>query len=244
MVVLAITAVSLNVVQYDRHLGPDVEVQGLRRVYNKPRATINVSPRLPFDSYETDRDVRDEAATDLLQCRSDSASVDLLFRSPASGVLVAATMACAMLSALIWLAAESLSSIDRQTFSAVLLVFPAILAAYLLRPGEHDFARRLLVGVRLCGLGVAVCSVAVAALLGTTAQVAVPEGPSGSTMFWAHLFAVSASVMTGVLLLGFLRTWLWSDVRNRGKTEEGADFPVAPGIGGGAAGVDAVDRNL
>lgn len=169
-----------------------------------------------------------------------------------------------MLTALLWVASEHLASLDRQTFSAVLLVFPAILAAYLLRPGEHAFARRLLVGVRLCGLGVAICSVAISALLGvaslsrerTLVADAVPVGTQSlvcaaenagvgsgrgrrselrtltcqmgarvveanpATQWWAMRTAAVATVLAAVLLVGLLRTWVWSDLRSRKKTDD------------------------
>ena len=146
--------------------GEEQRVTSERRVFDKPRTTINVAPRIRFSPFEADPELRADMAQELLQARGDKASIEVQFRSPASGVLMAATVASCMLTMLLWVAGEHLASLDRQTYSAVLLVFPAILAAYLLRPGEHAFARRLLVGVRLCGLGVAVCSVAVSALLG------------------------------------------------------------------------------
>jgi hypothetical protein len=250
------SAVSLEAEQYDP--ATKATVRTVRTVYNKPRATINVAPRVPFNPFEKDRSLREASARQLLQARGDTGAVDIRFRSPASGVLVAATVASAMLTALIWVAGEHLAILDRQTFSAVLLVFPAILAAYLLRQGEHDFARRLLVGVRLCGLGVAVCSVAVSAILGVApltreARQAVGSGSQATTRHltcvarnapirglaclepaavaprvtadpatrtWISRLAVVASLLSGVLGVGLLRTWLWSDLRNRKKTEE------------------------
>jgi hypothetical protein len=205
------TSVSVRAEQYDAGQPGQDTVVSFRSVYNKPRATINVSPRV-LSPLNPEKATRDRVAKELLQARGDTASVEVRFRSPSSGVLVAATTASVMLTTLLWVAAEHLPTLDHQTFSAVLLVFPAILAAYLLRPGEHAFARRLLVGVRLCGLGVAICSVAVAALLGVA-----PLTPGQST--WAHRIAAVATVLAAILVIGLLRTWLWSDVRNRGKTE-------------------------
>ncbi len=260
------TAVSLKAEQYDPRHATRGLVTSVRTVFNKPRATINIAPRVqvsPLDSNETRRE---QAMKTLLQARSDEARVEIRFRSPASGVLLAAMTASAMLAVLIWVASAHLTSLDRQTFSAVLLVFPAILAAYLLRPGEHAFARRLLAGVRLCGLGVAVCSVVVSALLGVAALTephvpvagATPVGsqqitcsfpdtlsdrqgqrarplrsarcradpptvehqqPNRSTRSWIKRIAMVASVLKAIMLIGWLRTWLWSDLRNRERPE-------------------------
>jgi hypothetical protein len=258
-------AVSLQAEQFD---GADRGlVKTTRNVYNKPRATLNIAPRVSVSPLERDPVAREKTIGKLLQARGDTAMVELRFRSPASGVLIATTIASLMLSALMWVASERLASLDRQTFSAVLLVFPAILAAYLLRPGEHAFARRLLTGVRLCGLGVAVCSVAMSALLGAAAlteagpasahasqpgsrrvvcvaqnstrgsvrsrtrelrtltcradpEASVTTRANASTRQWTRRIATVASFLTGVLVVGLLRTWLWSDLRNRRKTEE------------------------
>jgi hypothetical protein len=48
----------------------------------------------------------------------------------------------------------------------VILVLPAVLAAYLVRQGEHAITGRLLAGVRACGLAVAGLALAAAVLVG------------------------------------------------------------------------------
>jgi hypothetical protein len=264
-------AVSLMAEQYDPFHAGAGPVGVTRTVFSKPRATINIAPRVDSASLVGDAGRRDHAM-ELLQARSDVADVEIRFRSPASGVLVAATTASAMLAVLIWVASAHLASLDRQTFSAVLLVFPAILAAYLLRPGEHAFARRLLAGVRLCGLGVAVCSVAVSTILGVAAlteptshsrraptigsrqvscsvqnasvrtggqRTKVPRAlrcrtsppvtasvqANQSTHDWIERIARVATVLTGILVFGWLRTWWWSDLRNRRRPEEYDERP-------------------
>jgi hypothetical protein len=242
-------------------------LEAVHTVYNRPSATINTSPLIRYQP-GADRTEDDENATRTLLCRDDSGSVELRFRSPPYGVPAAATIACAALTVLLWVASEHLVALDRQTFSAVLLVFPAILAVYLLRPGEHDFARRLLTGVRLCGLGVALLSLVVAAMLGvatlTRAKPTVPGSPapgSRQVTCTAHSASVSvekgdraealrgltcsaapgtaaevepnpparrairslaagSTLLSGVLLIGFLRTWIWSDLRTRNRPEE------------------------
>lgn len=260
------TAVSLEAEQYDADHPTHGPVTTARTVFNKPRATINIAPRVRFSPLDPDGARREHATQALLQARGDEARVEIRFRSPASGVLVAATTASGMLAVLIWVASAHLASLDRQTFSAVLLVFPAILAAYLLRPDEHAFARRLLTGVRLCGLGVAVCSVVVSALLGVAAlteprtrsveaspgaeqitcslrggsvdldaqRVRLPRSarcsvgaPAGaqlqanrSTRTWIERIAKVASGLTAVMVFGWLRTWLWSGLRNRRRAEK------------------------
>lgn len=261
---VSMASAALRSVQY---AAPGTSKTAVRTVFNKPRTTINIAPRVEYDPYEKDAKKREAVATAALQCRRDEASLELRFRSPPAGVLVAATTAAAMLTSLVWVASEHLDTLDRQTFSAVLLVFPAILAVYLLRPGEHDFARRLLTGVRLCGLGVAVCSIAVAAILGvatltrekptaagkpgtqqlrcratnspgkggrrppavralvceSTPAVMSAVEPNPPVRTWTRRLAWAATGLSAVLLVGFLRTWLWSDLRNRNKADEYED---------------------
>jgi hypothetical protein len=261
------TGVSLRAEQFDAAYADRGSVKTTRNVYNKPRTTINIAPRMSFSPLKRDPAAREERIRELVQARGDTAAVELRFRSPASGVLIAATIASILLSVLMWVASERLASLDRQTFSAVLLVFPAILAAYLLRPGEHAFARRLLAGVRLCGLGVAVCSVGMSALLGAAPltetkpasahaltpgsrrlaciaqnstqdparnrsrelrtlrcisdpEVSAMTQANVSTRRWTRRIATVASFLTAILVVGLLRTWWWSDLRNRRKTEE------------------------
>jgi hypothetical protein len=218
---------SLNVTQYD----PDpkfrepVSTPALRTAFNKPCATLNASPRIAFDPYEPDVERREQAIGELLQCRGDTGSVDLRFRSPAHGVLLATTTASAVIVALLWFVQGTLATLDRQTTSAVLLIFPAILAAYLLRHGEHEFARRLLVGVRLAGLGVALCSLGISAMLGLVhVRTEAADGrlvADAGVQNWARGVAIAASVLAAVLLIGYLRTWLWSDLRSRRRSNDG-----------------------
>jgi len=216
---------SLNVTQYDPNLRAPVVTRGLRTAFEKPCATLNASPRIAFDPYEPDVERREQAIGELLQCRGDIGSVDLLFRSPAHGVLLATTTASAVIVALLWFVQGTLATLDRQTTSAVLLIFPAILAAYLLRQGEHEFARRLLVGVRLAGLGVALCSLGISAMLALAhVRAEAADGRlvvDAGVQSWARGVAIAASVLAAVLLVGYLRTWLLSDLRGRRRSNDG-----------------------
>jgi hypothetical protein len=73
---------------------------------------------------------------------------------------------------------KRLALLDSQTSAAVLLVLPALLVAFLVRPGEHAIATRSLAGVRLLGLICAAAAFAGAAMIGAS-EVRKPE-PAGA----------------------------------------------------------------
>jgi hypothetical protein len=94
---------------------------------------------------------------------------------------------------------------DEGVAAAILLVVPALLALFVVRPGEHALATRVFSGVRLLVLGAALFSIAAAgALIGVR--------PSAWTLreAWYH-YAVGASVLAGLLsvswVLALQGTW-------------------------------------
>jgi hypothetical protein len=116
------------------------------------RAHLNVSILAPLDESE--------------KSRADTATVVYTLRAVRSGtfrvLFVVTALNALLLLGVLWRAAE----IDVTTAAAVLLVFPAVAAAYLARPGEHAFATRLLLGVRVAALTAGICSLLVAGMLG------------------------------------------------------------------------------
>jgi hypothetical protein len=152
----------LSVAQHDPKLG-DVTIPKRRVVYGKPRLDLNVS-------------VRDQASPQ--NAREDSATVSLSIRPQAGGAFTAVTVASVACWLLLAELSKRLALLDSQTSAAVLLVLPALLVAYLVRPGEHAIATRSLAGVRLLGLICAAAAVAGAAMIGAS-EVRRPQ-PTGA----------------------------------------------------------------
>jgi len=133
----------------------DGEVEGQpshRRIaYAKPQANVNISIRDP---------------TNVVACRSDLAKVTLRLRPRRGGTFLAIVVVAWLTVALLATIAARLSHLDVQTGSAVVLVLPAVLAAFLAREGEHAIAGRLRMGVRVCGLLIAALAFGAAILIG------------------------------------------------------------------------------
>jgi hypothetical protein len=107
-------------------------------------------------------------------------------RAQRGGFLIAAPLTALLSTALLWLgeahltdlsapatgrpgpAAEPPGSVD--AYSALLFVVPAVISAFIIRPGEHAIASRLLGGVRLLVALAAGSSVAAAAVLAAGVQ--------------------------------------------------------------------------
>jgi hypothetical protein len=137
-----------------------------RVVYDRPSINLQIGPRMHFDPFETDAMERTAVTAAVLRSRQDTATVELRLRASPSYVLLPTAMASLLTTALLVGAALQLGSLDGQTSAAVLLLFPAVVVAYLTRPGEHAFVARLLRGVRLLGAVVGVCAVVTVAVIG------------------------------------------------------------------------------
>jgi hypothetical protein len=122
----------------------------------------SIAPRVDYDP------TRDSAQrrAELLQCRQDTAEVVLRLRPRPAPVMVPVTVASALTTGLLWMALARLGELDGQTSAALLLLFPAVLAAFLARAGEHAFATRLLTGVRWTTLLVAACALVAVGVIG------------------------------------------------------------------------------
>lgn len=111
--------------------------------------------------------------------RDDQGYAQVWFRNEIAGVFAAAVAISVLTCLLLWGVRSRLVDVDGQTGAAILLALPVLAAGYLIRPGEHAFATRLLAGVRALTLIVSVCALLVAGLLaaGLTRRVA-PKFPS------------------------------------------------------------------
>ncbi|MGH2948555.1 MAG: hypothetical protein ACRDPC_20245 [Solirubrobacteraceae bacterium] len=165
----------LDTVQFDERFDDRVQFRRRVVVYDRPQVDLNVSPRVVHDPHDAD----DASLQALMRCRYDTASVRLRLAPPLTGVFAAAVLTSMVISVLLWLVFARLPHLDGQTSSAVLLLLPALLAAYLIRPGEHAFATRLLLGVRLLALLVGLFALAVATIIG--AGVIKREAPPPPT---------------------------------------------------------------
>jgi hypothetical protein len=87
-----------------------------------------------------------------------------------------------------------------QSASALLLLIPTLLAAYVARPGEHTLTSELLFGTRLLGLAAGATTFAAGAYLVLTD----PSRKLGGN--WSVLLAIAAAVFA-VLSLSFLINW-------------------------------------
>lgn len=119
----------------------------------RERAHLNVTALAPREDSE--------------KVRGDRGRSVFTLRARRSGTFRALLAATTLLAALIFGARWRLGHLDDTTAAAVLLVFPAVVAVYLARPGEHAFATRLLAGVRAVALLAAISGLAVAGMLGS-----------------------------------------------------------------------------
>jgi hypothetical protein len=90
--------------------------------------------------------------------RGDQAEFRVALAPRRAGVVAVATATAVFTAVTMIVFAMRLARLDGQTSAAVLLLVPAIFAAYISRPGEHPFATRALIGVRawaLAGAGLA-----------------------------------------------------------------------------------------
>jgi hypothetical protein len=140
----------LAVDQYDPDRGR-VALERRRVVYAKPQANVNVSVR---------------SATEAVASRSDLGSVTVKLRPRRGGVFLAIVIVAWLTTLVLAAIASRVGQLDAQTSSAVVLVLPAVLAAYLAREGEHAIAGRLRAGIRVGGLLISALAFAAGILIG------------------------------------------------------------------------------
>lgn len=141
----------LSVDQYDAGHDELVENERRRVVYGKPQANVNVAVR---------------NATDPVASRSDLATVTLKLRPRRGGAFLAIVVVAWLTSLLLATIASRIGQLDVQASSAVVLVLPAVLAAYLAREGEHAIESRLRAGIRVGGLVISALAFAAGILIG------------------------------------------------------------------------------
>jgi hypothetical protein len=182
----------------------------LRRRHEKP-------PALPDDPLKAARAVRPTKTE-----RDDRGFAILRFRSRPAWTFVGALATSALATTLLLVARPRLAEMNGEAGSAILLALPLLASGYLGRPGEHAFATRLLVGVRVTALLVGVSALVVAGILAggfVEDPLLGPPTVPDDVQRVADLATLSAVIATSVLLVGFLRTTLSpTSPRSRART--------------------------
>ena len=111
-----------------------------------------------------------------LSGRSDRAEFTVAIAPRRAGVVAVATIMAIFTALTLALFASRLADLDGQTSAAVLLLVPAIFAAYVSRAGEHPFATRSLFGIRVFALVGGVLAAVLCAMIG--AGLTKPQQPS------------------------------------------------------------------
>jgi hypothetical protein len=141
---------TLSRVQPHDDEGASYELVAERIVYNNPQATVNASIRDPED---------------VVASRADLGALTIRLRPRLGGTFLAIVVLATLTAALMWVIAARLGELDAQSTSAVVLLLPVALSAYLSREGEHAIGTRLRGGVRLGGLVVSGLAFASATLI-------------------------------------------------------------------------------
>jgi hypothetical protein len=119
------------------------------------------------------------------------------------GFLTLSWLTSLLIAGLLWAFHEqwAAAALEPEATVAALLIIPALLTAFVLRPGEHPLASRLLFGVRiLVGLG---GLLAVAAAL---AAIGVRPTDWDLRQAWL-IYAIAATVVAGWLSLSWVLAW-------------------------------------
>jgi len=125
----------------------------LHEVWARPRADVSIPLRDPADP---------------LAGSEDQATIRIDLVPRRSGAFGAVTTVAWVSFALLWIISRHLTNFDLEASTTVAVVLPAILAASLVRQGEHAIAGLLLAGVRVCGLLVVLFVFAAAAFMAAT----------------------------------------------------------------------------
>jgi hypothetical protein len=141
----------LDTWQYDPVTRKTEHYPKRRVVFLKPRIHLNVS-------------IRD--AQNVALCRSDLGRIRLRLRPRRGGTFVAVVAVSWLTALLLWVVANRLGQLDVQTSSAIVLILPVLLAAWLARDDEHAIASRLRSGIRTLGFVVAGLALAATVVIG------------------------------------------------------------------------------
>jgi hypothetical protein len=101
--------------------------------------------------------------------RGDTATVTVSVMPRAGGVLAAVLLSSAATTVALIVFALSLTHLDGQTSGAILLLVPAVVAAYIVREREHPYTTRSLLGIRGLAAISAACGFLVALMIASEA---------------------------------------------------------------------------
>lgn len=125
--------------------------------------------------------------------------VSVWLRAPRTGLLRAGLVVSALtaLVLIFFLDEQRITRIEANEPVAILLAVPALVSSFIVRPGEHSLATRLLVGVRLAvGLSGLSAYVAAALLVGEVSNAAL--------LCWWRVLAVLAAICFVSTLVAFV----------------------------------------
>lgn len=142
--------------------------------------------------------------------RQGRSRLTVKLRPQRGGVMLAYAGTAALAAAELLLGRPHVREVEPQTGAALLLVLPAVIGAFLVRPGEHTFASRMLAGVRLLTVVAALSSLWAAGALAVYASA--PSGETEEEMArrldqLEHLWTIGtwvAAVCGAVLVVAYL----------------------------------------
>jgi hypothetical protein len=195
-IVITVPTVSLSAsFHLEVQAPPDLEIDAARLHFEAEKD--GVEP--PDDILDDDRERAHLYAPGL--ATGISAKAVIYLRHRRDGYLAAAFLTGLLITALLAAGLARITQIsspeESQTAATLLLVVPTILAAYIVRPGEHRLATRVLLGLRLFVMIEAACAIVATGLLA--------GGFSGPELecAWTADLAVSAAA-TIALLAGLM----------------------------------------
>ena len=169
---------------------PDLEIDAARLRFEAEREEDDA----PEDILDDDRERAHLYAPEVGP--GVSARAVLYLRRQRDSFLVAAFLTGLLITGLL---AGGMARLDQistpeqsQTAAALLLVVPALLAAYIVRPGEHRLATRILLGLRIFVIVEAACAIVATGLLA--------GGFKDSFLCWAWTTVLTISAIATVAL--------------------------------------------
>jgi hypothetical protein len=128
--------------------------------------------------------------------RSTLAAVRVRLRAEFIGLPLTAPALASLTAAVLLIGDARTAQLSKEAGAALLLIGPTLLAAFLVRPGEHPMATRLLLGVRALVVLSGLCSLVAAAALAGQYEAKLPG-------IWRSA-TVCACAVAGVLLVGLV----------------------------------------
>jgi hypothetical protein len=155
---------------------------------------------------------------DTEKARGDDATVIVSLRAKRTSSFLGLCVTTLLIGLMLLGVRVRLHQLDSTNAVALLLVFPALVAAYLARPGEHILAARLLGGIRLLALIGAVVAIVTAAMIA-----------SGFVQPRTVVLRPASTQCTGTAINGTRRrppstTFACSSVPETRKTSGASDF--------------------